>query len=538
MANEIDVKIPDIGDATDVDVIEVLVNVGDSVTEGDSLVTLESDKASMDIPSDASGVVKQLNVKVGDKVSMGHTILILDSDSAKPTKTSEVQEPSPQEAEVNVPKAPASAPASEPVASEAMAIDKVYIPDIGDAKDVDVIEVMVSAGDMVAKEQALITLEGDKATMDIPAPFAGEVKSVEVKVGDKVSQGDAILTMALSAAPTEALTMDSAPEPAAPPRAASQGETRSVPESQSSEASKVKSVKGIYASPSIRRIAREFGVDLSEVNGSGRKGRITKEDVQKFVKARLASGANQVTLAKIPVVDFSKFGEIEAKPLNKIKRLTATNMYRSWVNIPHVTQFDEADITELETFRQSQKERALKMGIRLTPLAFIVKAVVKALIAFPEFNASLDESGDNLILKKYYNIGIAVDTPNGLVVPVIKDAERLGLNDIAKAMGELSEKARNKQLKPQEMSGGSFTISSLGGISGTAFTPIINAPEVAIVGVSRSQWKPVFIDGDFTPRLILPLSLSYDHRVIDGAEAARFTQYLTQSLSDIRTLLL
>lgn len=535
MTDQIKVVVPNIGEASDVEVIEVLVGIGDMVNEGDSLITLESDKASMEVPSSDSGVVKEINIAIGDKVSEGSVILVLSSEdnkvSSQPTSSPDpVEKPT---TETN------TATVKEIKAQPSMESQKrdIVIPDIGDASQVDVIDILVSEGDQVDKEQALITLEGDKATMDIPSTFNGKVLSMAVKVGDKVSMGDKILTIETSQETVSSQPTAPSKKPEQKIHVATETEKKPETKSESKIPSEVTSSKA-YASPSIRRLAREFGVDLTLVDGSGRKGRIVKADIQKFVKSRLALPDGNLGIPKIAKIDFSKFGGIDVQPLNKIKRLTAQNMQRSWLNVPHVTQFDEADITDLEAFRKANKERALQDGIKLTPLAFIVQAVVKALQAFPQFNSSLDDRGENLILKQYFNIGIAVDTPNGLVVPVIKDADQKGLLELAKDMGELSAKARKKALTPADMSGGCFTISSLGGIGGSAFTPIVNAPEVAILGVSRSQMKPVYDGKAFVPRLMLPLSLSYDHRVIDGAEAARFSNYLSQCLSDIRTQLL
>lgn len=539
MTKTVDVKVPDIGDATDVDVIELLVNVGDAISEGDSIITLESDKASMDVPSSHAGTVKSIAVKVGDKVSEGSVVLSVSLASETSDEATSSQKPSSPITE-GIQEASSSVETqSSETAGEHLSQNKkdITVPDIGDAKDVDVIEVMIKVGDAVEKDTPLITLEGDKATMDIPSPDKGVVENVYIKVGDKVSEGSPILSLTVET--------NTAPSTQSPKSSAS---TKSVskPTSQKEEAPARKTATTashsqgkVYASPSVRRFAREYGIDLSLVEGTGRKSRIIQEDVKAFVKKRLSGGPSMgISLPEVKTIDFSKYGEVEHRALNKIKRLTAQNMHASWITVPHVTQFDEADITELETFRQKEKEAAIKAGYKLTPLAFIVKACVSALKAFPQFNASLSPDAQTLILKQYYNIGIAVDTPNGLVVPVIKHVDTKSIGDIAREMGEISEKARNKALKPDEMSGGSFTISSLGGISGTAFTPIVNAPEVAILGVSRTKWQPVLKGNDFIPRLMLPLSLSYDHRVIDGAEAARFTLALTKSLSDIRTLLL
>ena len=413
-------------------------------------------------------------------------------------------------------------------------IKQVLVPDIGKFKGVEVIEVMVKAGDTVSAEDPLIALETDKATMDVPSPFSGVVKEVKVKKGDKVSEGT--LVALIEASGEEAVSKPAAATPSMAPQ---------VPLLQTAQPSlkngDLSQHPLAHASPSIRRFARELGVNLPQVKGSGEKGRITKEDVQNFVKAALAQprgtgGGLQV--AEMPVVDFASFGAIESKPLSRIKKLSSAWLHRNWVSIPHVTQHDEADITEMESFRKQIAAEYTTQGIKITPLTFLLKAVVEALQQFPDFNASLDASGENLILKKYFHIGVAVDTPDGLVVPVLRDVNQKGLVQLAKELAEISGRAREKKITAAEMQGGCFTISSLGGIGGTAFTPIINAPEVAILGVSRSSMKPVWKDGKFEPRLMLPLSLSYDHRVIDGAAAVRFTTYLGQVLSDVRRLVL
>ena len=428
-----------------------------------------------------------------------------------------------------------------------MAEQQVLVPDIGGFKDVAVIEVAVKAGDSVKAEDTLITLETDKATMDVPAPFDGVIKSLSIKVGDKVSEGVLIALMETSAAAAASEPAPAAaPAPAAPvaaPVAAPAAPTPVAAPAPVSAAPAAPAGKS-HASPSIRRFARELGVDLGQVKGSAPKGRITKDDVQNFVKAALAAprgaggGVGGIQLLDMPQVDFAKFGEVESRPLSRIKKISGANLHRNWVMLPHVTQFDEADITEMEAFRKQIGAEYAKQGVKITPLAFLLKAVAATLQQFPEFNASLDASGENLILKKYYHIGVAVDTPDGLMVPVIRDVEQKGLVQLAKELGEISQKARDKKLSAADMQGGCFSISSLGGIGGTAFTPIINAPEVAILGVSRSSMKPVYQDGQFVPRLMLPLSLSYDHRVIDGASGARFTTALAQILSDVRRLAL
>ncbi|KTD61669.1 dihydrolipoyllysine-residue acetyltransferase [Legionella spiritensis] len=544
MAEDMKVTIPDIGGATDVDVIEILIKPGDEISVDTPLVTLESEKASMDIPSPSAGKVEKVLVKVGDKVSEGDEILILSG--SQPTAASEDGEMSKSSTPPQKEQTPPGKPESpQPKSVSSSESREILIPDIGGAENVDVIEVMVNAGDVIAKDQSLITLEGDKATMEIPSPYSGEVLSVAVKVGDKVSQGNRIVTMKVEQEePEKTKSPSGEPESIADKtmveEKAPQRQEKAGYQPRESDDPASTSTNLVAAGPAVRRLARELGVALDRVKGSGRKNRITREDVQAYVKERLSqkAGSGLMAMPQAPVVDFSKFGEIETKPLNKIKRLTGVNVHRSWITIPHVTQFDEADITELEAFRKQESDKAKQAGYKLTLLAFVTKAVTKALTKFPQFNASLDAGGENLIYKKYFNIGIAVDTPNGLVVPVIKNTDQLSIGDIARQMGELSGKAREKGLTPADMSGGCFTISSLGGIGGTAFTPIVNGPEVAILGLSRSSIKPVYQGSDFKPRLMLPLSLSYDHRVIDGAEAARFTRFLADLLEDARRILL
>jgi pyruvate dehydrogenase E2 component (dihydrolipoamide acetyltransferase) len=525
------VVVPDIGDFKEVEVIEVLVKPGDSVSKEQSLVTLESDKATMEIPSPSAGVVTELKIKMGDKVSKGSPILVLD-DAAKAEN--------PKPAEVN-PQAKAQAK------PQAAATQTVSVPDIGDFKEVEVIEVLVKPGDAVQKEQSLVTLESDKATMEIPSPAAGVVNELKLKVGDKVSKGSAILVLASSGAASPVKQPQKAAAPPPPPTPA----TRPVPREPREETSAKP-----HASPSVRKFARELGVDLARVQASGPKGRILHQDVQGYVKGALAGapaarppdkggqGGLPFNLPPWPEVDFAKFGPVESRPLARIQKLSGPYLHRNWISIPHVTQFDEADVTDLEAFRKAQTAETEKKGFKLTLLAFLIKACVTALKQYPQFNASLDKSGENVILKKYYHIGVAVDTAGGLVVPVVRDADRKGVFDLARELADISKLARDNKLKPGDLQGGTFSISSLGGIGGTAFTPIINAPEVAILGVSRSLWKPIFSEKDdkgkdlFVARLMLPLSLSYDHRVIDGATAARFTSYLAAVLSDIRKSLL
>ena len=531
------VVVPDIGDFKEVEVIEVLVKPGDAVTKEQSLITLESDKATMEIPSPAAGVVKELKVKTGDKVSRGSPILLLDAKD-EPKKAPPKEEPKKPEA----PRAPATRGTAQTVA----------VPDIGDFKEVEVIEVLVKPGDAITKEQSLVTLESDKATMEIPSPAAGVVKELKVKTGDKVSQGSPILV--LDGAEQRA-------EPRAEPKAASAKPPASVPSPTPAPAAprapaarEAQADTGgakPHASPSVRKFARELGVDLTEVQGSGPKGRILHSDVQAFVKGALAGGVARAApgskaggsalpfnLPAWPDVDFAKFGPVEIKPLARIQKLSGPYLHRNWISIPHVTQCDDADITDLEAFRKAQTAETEKKGFKLTMLAFMIKACVTALKRFPQFNASLDKSGENIIVKNYFHIGVAVDTPGGLVVPVVRDADRKGVFDLARELGEISKIARDGKLKPTDLQGGTFSISSLGGIGGTYFTPIINAPEVAILGVSRSSMRPIWTGKEFAPRLIMPISLSYDHRVIDGATAARFTTFLVSVLSAIRKLIL
>ncbi|HRD68618.1 MAG TPA: dihydrolipoyllysine-residue acetyltransferase [Legionella sp.] len=537
MAKEIEVKIPDIGGASGVDVIEIMVKAGDRIEVDSPLITLESDKASMEIPSPCAGIISKVSVNIGDKVAEGDTILLVKTESESPSS-----ENAPNKNETIKEVAPAQIiEETQPVSENTkVSLQKISIPDIGGATEVDVIDVLVKPGMTVEKDQALITLEGDKATMDIPSPYAGIIKEVLIHIGDKAAQGTSILTLETSDLAEITAVRDS--HTSSPLENTKKQEELETPvKSVSSERQSIEHNDLLSAGPAVRRMARELGVNLNLIKGTGRKTRITREDVQDYIKAQLnqkSSGNNSLNIPASPVVDFSKFGEIELKPLNKIKKLTGINVHRSWITIPHVTQFDEADITELEAFRKTESTRTNDSGYKLTLLAFVCRVVSKALQVYPQFNASLDASGDNLVFKKYCNIGIAVETPNGLVVPVIKNVPHLSVVEIAAEMGRLSSKARDKGLMPADMSGGCFTISSLGGIGGTAFTPIVNSPEVAILGLSRASIKPVYDGKEFKPRLMLPMSLSYDHRVIDGAEAARFTNYISECLSDIRRVLL
>jgi pyruvate dehydrogenase E2 component (dihydrolipoamide acetyltransferase) len=545
----VEVKVPDIGDFSEVAVIELLVKPGDTVKAEQSLITVESDKASMEIPSSTAGVVKELKVKIGDKVSEGTVVLLLeaagDAPAASPTAA-----PVPAAA----PPAAASTPAAAPAAAAAGAsrID-VVVPDIGDFKDVAVIEVFVKPGDTVKVEQSLITVESDKASMEIPSSHAGVVKEVKVKVGDTVNQGSPVVV--LEGAGAAAAAAAPSPAAAAPAALAAPSAPAAAAPAAAMPAHDPTAAKGAlpHASPSIRRFARELGVPLAEVKGSGPKGRITQADVEGFVKGVMAgdtqtaaqkakapaaapAGGGIPGLLAWPQVDFAKFGPVERKDLSRIKKISGANLHRNWVLIPHVTNNDEADITDLEALRVQLNKENEKSGIKVTMLGFVIKAVVAALKKFPEFNASLD--GDTLVYKQYFHIGFAADTPNGLVVPVLKDADKKGLLQISQEMTELAKKARDGKLGPADMTGGCFSISSLGGIGGTHFTPIINAPEVAILGLSKGYQKPVWDGKAFVPRLTLPLSLSYDHRVIDGAAAARFNAYLGQLLADFRRIAL
>ncbi len=536
------VLVPDIGEASDVEVIEILVAEGDTVEADQSLVVLESDKASMEIPAPVAGVVTRLHVALGDGVEEGDLLLELtgegDGDaSANDADESEVEvaatelEPVPE---------PEPAPVEDTPATEEVVT--VAVPDIGEAEEVEVTELLVSVGDTVEADQSLLVLESDKASMEIPSTHAGEVVEILVETGATVDEGDALVRIrtvgsSIAAAPAPAAPQkDSAPvEPASAPQKAAPAQPART---ESAKAPDAKAAK-VHAGPAVRKEARELGVDLGAVKGSGRNGRILKEDVQQYVKTALSrpAEASGSGIPAVPTVDFSRFGEVEEMAFSRVRKASAKNLHRSWLNVPHVTQFDQADITEMEAFRKQQNQQLAAGGVKLTPLAFLVMAVVKTLKAFPRFNSSLMPEAEGLILKHYYNIGIAVDTDDGLVVPVIKNADQMGLAEIAEACGQLADDARNQRLKMDAMQGASFTISSLGGIGGTAFTPIVNSPEVAILGVSRSEMKPVFNGSEFEPRLMLPLSVSYDHRAIDGAEAARFATHLASMLSDIRRLL-
>lgn len=542
------ILVPDVG-GDEVEIIEICVAIGDSVEAEDAIITVETDKASMDIPAPGAGTISALLVAIGDKLKEGDAI-------AKMSASASVEAAPIAEAVAApvVPQEVTAAPAVPQVAptTAASAIIDVEVPDIGEDGEVDVIEVLVAVGDVIAEEDGLITLETDKATMDVPTPAAGTVVEVLINAGDKVKQGSLVIRLETSsgaAAPVEVAQASVPTTPLAPAKAAPVGQ-KSPPVPHHPEAGKVN--KGaIYTSPSIRRLAREFGVDLTLVKGTGNKARILKEDVQSYVKYELSrpkanpsnaisAGEGGLQVVSARAIDFSKFGEIETKPLTRIQKISGPFLHRNWVTIPHVTQFDEADITNVEAFRKEQNVicEKQKLGFKITPLVFILKAAADALRAFPVFSSSLSEDGESLVIKKYIHIGVAVDTPNGLVVPVVRNVDQKGIHQLSRELLEISIKARDGKLKAQDMQGGCFTISSLGGIGGTAFTPIVNAPEVAILGVSKSEMKPKWNGSEFIPKLMLPLSMSYDHRVIDGALAARFTVHLASVMSDIRKLIL
>tara|TARA_B110000503_G_scaffold82921_1_gene126568 strand:+ start:4562 stop:6367 length:1806 start_codon:yes stop_codon:yes gene_type:complete len=599
----IQVTVPDVGEAGEVEVIEVLVAVGDIVRKDDSLVVLESDKASMEIPSPYAGKVVSIAVKEGDSVEEGSLIVELDVETGtavdasvatnlkaaagSPGKSPSVESPVPVTSSATTAKGPETSadvptevptevltevPATTPDSSQSLE-QLVVVPDVGDADEVTVTELLVKLGDMVAADDSILVLESDKASMEIPSPFAGEVVEILVVDGSVVSEGDPLIKLR-TAQHVLAATVQSGDEQAAVPVSAATAAGKVVDVDKVVEkvvekvanpvgekvgekavrhaaivpAAEAVSDEKIHAGPAVRKQAREYGVNLAQLTGSGQKGRILKEDVQAFVKGQLQSrtGAQaQADIATtgngippIPLIDFAKFGEIELRPLSRVRRSSARNLHRSWLNVAHVTQFDAADITDLEVFRKAQNLELASAGDKLTPLAFLIKACVHALIKYPQFNSSIDADYQHLTLKKYYNIGVAVETPDGLVVPVVRDADKKGVVELARESARLAGQARDKKLPLDAMQGATFTISSLGGIGGTAFTPIVNAPEVAILGVSRASMEPVWDGQAFVPRMLLPLSLSYDHRAIDGAEAARFTHYLTQLLGDMRRLIL
>ena len=570
-----EISVPDLGDVSDVEISDILVKVGDRVSPEDPLVSLETEKATVDVPSPAAGSVVEIKVSVGDRVSAGDVLMIVDGEAAADDTGGSERRDAGNGAGASLEDRargdggapPASAAAADTGASAGDAagapprgaggagdvpLRPVVVPDLGDFAEVEIIDVLVAEGDEVEAEQGLITLETEKASMDVPAPEPGVVAELKVKTGDRVSAGDVIVMLKPALA-------SPVPEAAAAPRAADAVSAAERPQAAAEPRAAAPSVAAprerapagvavpgpideaafarAHASPSVRKLARELGVDLGRVRGTGAKGRVRAEDVKAYVKAVLSGGAGPgAALPSVPEVDFAKFGEIEHKPLTRIQRISGARLHASWVNLPHVTQHDEADITALEETRKALKTQAEERGIRLTPLAFILRACAFVLDEFPHFKSSLAPDGESLVMKRYTHLGFAVDTKNGLVVPVIRDVDRKDIYEIAEELGELSARARDGKLRPDDMQGGVFTVSSLGSIGGTFFTPIINAPEVAILGVSRSQWRPVFKDGGFVPRLMLPLSLSYDHRVIDGADAVRFTTRLAAVLGEVDRL--
>jgi pyruvate dehydrogenase E2 component (dihydrolipoamide acetyltransferase) len=551
----VEIKVPDLGGSENVEIIEVAVAEGDEVAEEDTLITLESDKASMDVPSPYGGKLVSLTVKEGDTVSEGDVIGTMEiageggEDEPEPEAVETTAEPAEQ----------AEAPAEEEAVSGEPERREIRVPDLSGSSDVPIIEIAVSAGDEVNEEDPLITLESDKASMDVPSPYKGKLIELTVKEGDTVSEGDLIGYIEVAGSKPAAKKADKpadkpAEQKAAAPSSAKADKPASTPAGTPSPeaqmaAHKPRDGKLVHAGPAVRMLARELGVDLGLVKPTGPKERVLKEDVHAYVKQVMAGQAQAPAAAApaatggagippVPDQDFSQFGEVEEKPMGRLLKMGATNLHRSWLNVPHVTQFDEADITELEAFRKAMKAEAEAQGAKLTPLPFLIKACAFALRKFPQFNVSLKSDGETIVWKNYVHIGIAVDTPDGLMVPVIRDADKKSLIDLAKESVELAGKAQSKKLKREEMTGGCFTISSLGSIGGTAFTPIVNAPEVAILGVSKAQMKPVWNGADFEPRLMMPLSLSYDHRAVNGADAARFTAFLAAALSDIRRMLL
>ncbi|AUN94627.1 dihydrolipoyllysine-residue acetyltransferase [Pseudazoarcus pumilus] len=569
MSQLIEVKVPDIGDFDEVPVIELFVKAGDTIAEEDPICTLESDKATMDVPSSAAGVIKEVLIKVGDKVAEGSVLLKVESADAparEEPKAAAAEKPAPAPDAGKAAPAPdaakAAAPAARPAAGGTV---QVKVPDIGDFDEVPVIEMFVQVGDTIKEEDAICTLESDKATMDVPSSATGTVRKVLVKVGDKVGEGSVLLevesaasdaTPAEKAAPAPAERAAPAPQPAAAEQSAPAPQSAPQPAAAESPAANsptpVKLGGTVHASPSVRGYARELGVDLTQVKATGPKNRILREDVTAHIKGAMTSGVvpgksaapaaagggGGLDLLPWPKVDFAKYGEVEVQPMKRIKKISGANLHRNWVMIPHVTQYDETDVTDLEALRKELNEtrEAKAQGVRYTMLAFVIKAVVAALKKYPQFNTSLD--GDNLVFKKYYHIGFAADTENGLVVPVIKNADQKSVTDIALEMATLSKKARDGKLGSADMQGGTFSISSLGGIGGTYFTPLINAPEVAILGLSKLSIKPLWDGEKFVPRQVLPLSLSYDHRVIDGAEGTRFVDYISKLLADMRRALI
>ncbi|WP_444919035.1 dihydrolipoyllysine-residue acetyltransferase [Microbulbifer sp. JMSA003] len=547
MAKQV-IKVPDLGGADQVDVIEISVAVGDTVAQEDSLIVVEGDKASMDVPAPVAGKILSISVKEGDKVSEGDVIGEIETDVAEAPAEEPAAAPAKQEA----------APVAEPVAEAPVATpsgepkeETIQIPDLGGADAVDVIEISVQPGDAVEEGDSLIVVEGDKASMDVPSPSAGTVVSIAVKEGDKVSTGDTLGVLKVVAAgaaepaATAAAPAATAPAESAPQQASASVEPPAVPQKDYQLERDLTAAAQVYAGPAVRKLARELGVTLNKVKPTGPRNRVSKDDLHNYIREQVKkaeSGAvgvgGGIGIAKMPDIDFSQFGPVNVEPMSKIHKITAANMSRNWLNVPHVTQFDDADITELETFRKSMKAEAEKRGVKLTPVPFLLKAVAAALRAEPNFNVSLHNDGEHIVRKDYVHVGMAVDTPKGLMVPVIRDVDKKGLYELAAEATEMALKARDGKLKPNEMQGACFTISSLGAIGGTGFTPIVNSPEVGILGVSKLAMKPVWNGKDFEPRQMLPLALSYDHRAVNGGDAGRFMTYLVSVLADVRRLLL
>ena len=540
------IKVPDLGDSSEVEVIELLVSVGQSVEENDSLLVLESDKAAMEIPAPMAGVVKSISVNLGDQVSTGSEMLSLeveDTASEEPAESAPAEEPAPVEEPVADEPAPAATTKPEAATAASPSIQSIEVPDLGTDDEVEIIEIHIKEKDSVEVDDVLITLESDKAAMDVPAPYAGVIESLLVAVGDKVKTGSAIAKiMAQAPAATQEPAKPDAMEAVESKPAAQQPAPEAKPVPQASESPSTpaqKSDKKVYAGPAVRKLARELGVDLTQVLGSGAKSRIIKEDVQKFVKSKINAPAVQgAAISAVPDIDFSQFGDIEQVPRSKLHKLTAVNMQRNWNSVPHVAQFNEVDVTDLEEFRADLKGEAERRGVKLTFLPFLLKACARALVEYPQFNVSVHSSGEFVIQKKYVHIGMAVATEAGLVVPVIRNVDQKTIWQLAEEVIELSNKAKNRKLKPEEMQGACFTISSLGAIGGTGFIPIVNAPEVAILGVGKTDIKPVYIGAEFVPRKVLPITLSYDHKAVNGVDGGLFATYLGKLLSDVRHLAL
>ncbi|RBP33448.1 pyruvate dehydrogenase E2 component (dihydrolipoamide acetyltransferase) [Marinobacter pelagius] len=545
--SEQEIKVPDLGGADEVEIIEIIASAGDSVEEEDPILTVESDKASVELPAPFKGKITRITVKVGDKVSEGDVVGMMEvsGDAGGSEEAADEEPEEPKAEEKSEAKSEESKPAPKKKSGGSRK-ETVKVPNLDGFDNVPVIEINVSEGDTIEADDPLVTVESDKATMEVPSPYAGKVEKVLVKEGDKLSEGDDLLEMTIveEGGEEEEAPSEPAKEEKAESKLAEKPKQEAAPQPQGSTYEPPSPGAKVHAGPAVRKLARELGADLTRVKGSGPKGRIVKDDVQAYVKGQLQQaqqGGGVATGSGIPGVklpDFSQFGEVERESMSRMMAATATNMQRSWLNVPHVTQFDEADITEMESFRKAQKAAGEKKDVKMTPLPFLLKACAAALAELPQFNVSLDMERKEVVRKKYIHIGIAVDTPHGLMVPVIRDVDQKGLWELAAESAELAQKARDKQLKPAEMQGACFTITSLGGIGGTAFTPIVNTPEVAILGVSKAAMKPVWDGNEFQPRLMLPLSLSYDHRAVNGADAARFTNTLTQLLGDIRTLLL